>query len=238
MEAEAGKAPAEPSRSRWQERFMLVVTLVVSLGLGIGVFFFVPLAIAQLLQVERSALTFNLTAGVARVLLLLAYLWGIGRWGEIRRVFEYHGAEHKAIFARESGAALTVAGARPYARLHPRCGTSFMLIVILIAIAIFAVVDSLFPLVVGHRQSLAERFLTHLSLLPLVGGVGFELLKLSGRKRHLRLARWLMSPGLWLQRITTREPDDGQLEVALAALKAALGETADQAGAAAAAGST
>lgn len=240
MKAERDKAPAAAAspRPRWQERLMLSFTLVVSLGLGIGVFFFVPLAIAQLLQVERSALTFNLAAGAARVILLLAYLWGISRWGEIRRVFEYHGAEHKTIFAREAGAALTVAEARSQPRLHPRCGTSFMLIVVLIAIAIFAVVDSLFPLVIGHPQSLAERFLTHLSLLPLVGGVGFELLKLSGRKRHLPLARWLMTPGLWLQRITTREPDDGQLEVALAALRTALGESAEQTGAAAAAGST
>ncbi len=210
--------------TEWKEKLALAATLVLSLALGIGVFFLVPLAISQLLHLQRNALLFNVAAGAVRVVLLLTYMAAISRWGEIRRVFAYHGAEHKSIFAREAGALLTVDGARPWPRFHPRCGTSFMLIVVLIAIAVFAVVDSLFPVVVGHPQSLVERFLTHVALLPLVGGVGFELLKLSGRKRHHPLARWLMAPGLWLQRLTTCEPDDSQLEVALAALRSALGE--------------
>ncbi|MFH1569861.1 MAG: DUF1385 domain-containing protein, partial [Gemmatimonadota bacterium] len=156
--------------------------------------------------------------------LFLAYLWAIGRWAEIRRVFEYHGAEHKSIFAVESGAALTVAAARRQGRLHPRCGTSFLLIVILVSILIFALVDSAFAAAAGRTQSLLERFATHLSVLPVVSGLSFELLKLSGRKRHHPLTRVLIAPGLWLQRITTREPSDDQLEVALVAVRHALGQ--------------
>ncbi|MEW6755730.1 MAG: DUF1385 domain-containing protein [Candidatus Latescibacterota bacterium] len=220
LQAERLAAPA----AAWRPRVALAVTLVVAAGLGVGLFFFLPLLAAQVLAAPRDALRFNLLAGAVRAGLLLAYLWGISQWPEVRRVFQYHGAEHKSIFAVEAGDPLTVECARAHARLHPRCGTSFMLIVVLLAIVVFSVVDSLFPVAFGHQQSLPERFLTHLAVLPLLGGIGFELLKLSGRKRHHPLARALMGPGLWLQRITTREPDDAQLEVALAALRAAVQE--------------
>ena len=108
--------------------------------------------------------------------------------------------------------------------MHPRCGTSFLLIVVLVSIFVFAFVDSAFVVVFGHLQSLLERFATHLSLLPFVSGLSFELLKLSGRKRNHPVTRILIAPGLWLQRITTREPTDDQLEVALVALRHALGK--------------
>ena len=215
---------ARSGESGWKDRLLLAGTLVFALGLGIGLFFFVPLLVAELLGVQRDALRFNLTAGLLRASLLLLYMWGISHWGEIRRVFQYHGAEHKSIFTLEAGAELSVESARNFGRLHPRCGTSFMLIVVLLAILVFALVDSLFPVVFGHPQSLLERFATHLTMLPLIGGIGFELLKLSGRKRNHPLTRVLIAPGLWLQRITTQEPDDDQLEVALVALRHALGE--------------
>lgn len=223
MQEGARGLPAIAER-KGKERLMLAGVLALSLGLGLGIFFFLPLLVAELSGVERNALYFNLTAGLTRVAFLLFYLWGISHWGEIRRLFQYHGAEHKSIFAREAGAELSVAGARPFRRLHPRCGTSFVLIVVLIAMLAFAGVDALFPIVFGHPQSLLERFATHLVVLPLIGGLGFELLKLSGRKRNHPLVRTLIAPGLWLQRITTREPDDGQLEVALVALRCVLGE--------------
>jgi uncharacterized protein YqhQ len=222
----------EDGGGRWQDRLLLGGTLMLALGLGIGLFFFLPLLAAELLGVQRDALRFNLIAGLLRVGLLLLYMWGISHWGEIRRVFQYHGAEHKSIFALEAGAELSVGGVRPFGRLHPRCGTSFMLIVVLLAILVFALVDSLFAVVFGHPQNLLERFATHLAVLPLIGGIGFELLKLSGRKRNHPLTRALIRPGLWLQRITTREPDDDQLEVALVALQRALGEDGREAGAA------
>jgi len=208
----------------WKNRVMLGGTLILSFGLGIGLFFFLPLLTAELLGVQRDALRFNLIAGLTRACLLVLYLWGISHWKEIQRVFQYHGAEHKSIFTLEAGAQLTVERARDFARLHPRCGTSFMLIVVFLAVLVFAVVDALFVLVFGHPQSLLERFATHLGVLPLIAGAGYELLKLSGRKRNHPLTRVLIAPGLWLQRITTSEPNDDQLEVALVALGRALGE--------------
>jgi len=194
--------------------------------LGIGLFFFLPLLVAQFLGLQQNALEFNLVAGAVRTTLLVLYMWTISQWREIQRVFQYHGAEHKSIFTLEAGAELTVAAARGFGRLHPRCGTSFMLIVVLFAIAVFACVDSLFVVVFGHTQSLFERFATHFSLLPFIAGISFELLKISGKKRNHPLTRVLIAPGLWLQRITTREPDDDQLEVALVALRCVLGEEA------------
>jgi len=222
-EQEEGKEGGAPM-SGWQQTAMLAATMVVSLALGIGIFFFLPLFAAQVSGTSRGALEFNLTAGLVRMSLFLLYLWAIGMWREIRRVFEYHGAEHKSIFALEAGVDLTVSEARQQARLHPRCGTSFLLIVVLLSIFVFALVDTAFATVFGHTQSLAERFLTHVSVLPLISGISYELLKLSGRKRNHRVIRFLITPGLWLQRITTREPADDQLEVALVAVRHALGK--------------
>jgi uncharacterized protein YqhQ len=141
---------------------------------------------------------------------------------EIKRVFRYHGAEHMSIMALESSQTLDVDAARGKSRFHPRCGTSFILIVALFSIFFFGIADSLFPLIFGHLQSFLERLSTHLLLLPVVAGLSYELLKLSGRFRSNRIVKLLISPGLWLQHFTTAEPDDGMLEVALCALKAAL----------------
>lgn len=218
-----GESPEVQQASGWKDRVAMAATLVFSLGLGIGVFFFLPLAAAELTGAAEGALGFNLVAGAVRTTLLIGYMWGIGHWSDIRRVFEYHGAEHKNIFTMEAGADLTVEEARSFGRLHPRCGTSFLLIVVLISIIVFAIVDTAFVDVFGHPQSLLERFLTHMSVLPFISGLSFELLKLSGRKRNHPLTRLLIQPGLWLQRITTKEPADDQLEVALVALHRALG---------------
>ncbi|MFT5087867.1 MAG: hypothetical protein ACI906_001219 [Candidatus Latescibacterota bacterium] len=215
----------EEREDGWKDQLSLVATLAFSLALGVGLFFFVPLAIAEAVKLERGVLQFNALAGAVRAILLVLYLWGISHWSEIQRVFQYHGAEHKSIFTLEAGAELSVEQARLYGRLHPRCGTSFMLIVALFSIAIFAVADALFVVAFGHAQNLLERFATHLAVLPLVSGSSFELLKFSGRKRNNPLVRILMKPGLWLQRITTREPDDSQLEVALVALRRAIAES-------------
>jgi|TARA_Y100001934_G_scaffold114854_1_gene140590 uncharacterized protein YqhQ len=211
-------------KSGWKDQLALAGTMVFSVGMGVGLFFFLPLTVAQYFGLEKNALEFNLLAGGVRTVLLVLYLWVISRWREIQRVFQYHGAEHKSIFTLEAGADLTIDEARSFGRLHPRCGTSFMLIVVLFAIAVFACADSLFPLVFGHPQSLLERFATHFALLPLIAGISFELLKFSGKKRNHPLTRVLIAPGLWLQQITTREPDDDQLEVALVALRCVLGE--------------
>ena len=223
MQGEAEEDASGQDEGDWKNKLALGLTLVISLGLGIGLFFFLPLFAAQLTGSSRGAVQFNLIAGSVRLVLFLSYLIGISYWGEIRRVFQYHGAEHKSIFNHEAGADLTVQRAREFGRLHPRCGTSFLLIVVLVSILVFALVDTAFAAVFGHLQSLLERFATHLSVLPFVSGISFELLKLSGKKRNHPVTRFLIAPGLWLQRITTREPSDDQLEVALVALRHALG---------------
>jgi uncharacterized protein YqhQ len=207
------------SESSGLSPWALVLTLVVGLGLGVLLFVYVPLQSAQWTGLAPQAFWFNLVAGAVRVGLLVAYMSVMLLSSDLRRVFEYHGAEHKSIWALETGAPLTVEGARVQSRLHPRCGTSFLLIVSLSAVFLYAVSDSLVQLYLGRPPGVLLRFLTHFSLLPLVAGGSFELLKLSGRHRDRAWVRYLITPGLWLQRITTREPADDQLEVALSALK-------------------
>ncbi len=201
---------------------MLALSAIVALALGIGIFFFLPLLFSTLLGVSKKALSFNLVAGVIRVGMFLAYVWGISKFGEFRRVFEYHGAEHKSIFAYENGEELHAGNAEKYTRLHPRCGTSFILIVVLFAIFTYSLSDTVFYLITGYPPALLTRFLIHFMLLPIVAGISYELLKLSGKTRDNKLTKIMIQPGLWLQRITTQEPDMSQLEVAMAALRASL----------------
>jgi len=201
----------------------MVVTTILAFGLALVLFFFLPILLAEVSGLSRSSLFFNLVAGFIRAAIFLGYIYAISLFKEMRKVFEYHGAEHKSIFALEAGEELTVEAAREKSTKHPRCGNSFLLIVALLAIITYSVSDTVFALIFGHPPALLVRFGLHLSLLPLVGGSSYELLKLSSKRRNRRLARILIAPGLWLQKITTREPDDGQLEVALCALKEAIG---------------
>jgi uncharacterized protein YqhQ len=146
----------------------------------------------------------------------------ISLWKDIRRVFEYHGAEHKAIYAFEDGKEVTLDAMRPYPTLHPRCGTSFLLLVALLCILLFSVVDALIITFIGPYPHVYVRFAVHLLLIPLVSGASYEVLKLSDRYRRFPIVGALILPGLWLQKITTRPPDDSQLEAAAAALKAVV----------------
>jgi len=196
----------------------LAATVLLSIGLAIGIFFFLPLLFAQLMNVHREALIFNLTAGIIRLMMFVLYIKAISYLKDIRRIFAYHGAEHKTIFAFEADLPLTVENASKFTTLHPRCGTSFILIVAMMAIFTYSISDTIFAYIAGHQPALLQRFVLHFSLLPLVAGVSYELLKLSGKTRNLRLTRMLIAPGLWLQNITTREPDDSQLEVGITAL--------------------
>ena len=197
-------------------------TMAFSLVVVIALFFTLPIWIATLLGLSKGALLFNLIAGVVRLSLFLAYLIAISRMSDVRRVFCYHGAEHMSIFTLEASEPLSVDAARTKSRFHPRCGTSFILIVALFSIFFFGIADSLFPMVFGHVQSFGERLATHLLLLPVVAGLSYELLKLSGRFRGHPVVQALIMPGLWLQKLTTQPPDDDMLEVALCALNAAL----------------
>jgi uncharacterized protein YqhQ len=164
--------------------------------------------------VDRSSVLFNVVDGVVRVAVFLLYVVLIGMWSEIRRVFEYHGAEHKVIHAFEDGQALVqghIAGQSP---IHPRCGTSFLMIVMVVSIFVFSLIPQPWPL--------WAKFVSRLVLIPLIAGSSYEVLKLTAKYRHNMIMKVLMWPGLSLQQLTTREPDEGQIEVALRALKEVL----------------
>lgn len=202
----------------------IFVAMVLGLGFGVLLFVFLPLFLTEMLQsiipyIKESFLMFNAVDGVIRVIFFIAYIYIISFMKEIKRVFEYHGAEHKAIFTYESGLSLTVENARGMSRLHPRCGTSFLLIVMIVSIFIFSLIpkDSYFII----------KLLSRLILLPVIAGISYELLKLSSKYKDNFIVNMLIKPGLWLQKITTREPDDSQLEVALISIKEALGESND-----------
>lgn len=211
-------------QNTWRDNLRLSATVAFSLAVGVAVFFVTPLAVTTFFfDVEQEPLWFNLIAGGVRIALLLGYLAGISMLKDIRRLFEYHGAEHKAVFAFEKGEALTVEAAARQSRFHPRCGTSFLLIVMFVAIVLFSVLDALLIQWWGD-VNVALRVTTHLPLIPLVGGVSYEFIRVSAKHSETSLGKLLVAPGLWLQRITTKEPDPSQLEVALAALRCAVGQ--------------
>lgn len=161
----------------------------------------------------RPSVGFNLIDGVIRMSFFLIMIFSFSLLKDIRRVFEYHGAEHKTVFTWEKGLPLTVENARPQPRQHPRCGTSFLMVVMLVSIALFSVIKF---------DSLVYNFLVRLALVPLVAGLSYEIIRLSARKESGWFFKLITRPGVWLQNITTQEPDDGQLEVAIEALKESL----------------
>jgi uncharacterized protein YqhQ len=191
-------------------------TMAVAFGFGILLFFILPLYLTKLLVpiIGSSNIMFNLVDGVIRVAVFLLYIWSISRMKDIQRVFQYHGAEHKSIFAFEAGEELTVENVRKYSCLHPRCGTSFLLIVMLVSILIFSLIPKLWPFYMKAGARVV--------FLPLIAGVSYELLKWSAKNDRSRLVRMMIAPGLALQRLTTREPDDSQLEVAIRSMEEAL----------------
>jgi uncharacterized protein YqhQ len=191
--------------------------VVFAFFLSLGLFFYLPLLLTDWLGVKHSV-WFNLVDGVFRVALFVIYLWAISKMPDMARVFQYHGAEHKSIHAFESGSQLETAGARPFKTLHPRCGTSFLFFVMLISLVVFVFL--------GRPENIGERLL-RLAFVPVIGGLAYEAIKLSGRFRNAAWLKPFIWPGLMLQKITTREPDDDQLEVGLAALKAVLTPEAD-----------
>jgi uncharacterized protein YqhQ len=161
----------------------------------------------------RPSVAFNLVDGVIRMSFFLIMIFSFSLLKDIRRVFEYHGAEHKTVFTWEAGLPLTVANARPQPRQHPRCGTSFLMVVMLVSIALFSVIKF---------DSLVYNFLVRVALVPLVAGLSYEIIRLSAKKESGWFFKSITKPGVWLQNITTQEPDDGQLEVAIEALKESL----------------
>jgi uncharacterized protein YqhQ len=197
-------------------------TIAASLLFAIGLFFLLPTFAAKLLAtyVNDDPLVDAMFEGVIRLLVFLAYLWLIARMPEIRRVFGYHGAEHKTINAYEAGAPLTVASVQTFSVQHTRCGTSFLLYVLVISIILFA------PLTFSNVEpgwlALLLRFITRLMLVPVVAGIAYEIIRFSAAHDENPLMRLLIAPGLALQKMTTREPEDGMVEAAIAALAPVL----------------
>jgi len=189
-------------------------TVAVSFAIGIGLFFVGPLLLVGLIdRYIESSLMSNIIEGVIRMLIFVAYIWLIGLMPDIRRVFAYHGAEHKTINAYEAGAELTPQAVTQYSTAHFRCGTAFLLSVMVISILIFALLG---------RPPLPLRILSRILLIPVVAGVAYEYIKFTSRYQHNPIIRAIAAPNLALQRLTTREPDPSMLEVSITALKRVL----------------
>lgn len=196
--------------------WMWGATVALSLALAIGLFFVVPVGLTSLIKDQLgSPLLFWLIEGILRTAIFIGYIAAISRLPDLRRVFQYHGAEHKTISCHEAEDELAPERAKLYSRLHPRCGTSFLLIVMVLAIFVFAPIG-----LPAWYWLLASRVLG----IPLIAGLSYEVIKWAGRNRRKRWVRALMWPGLMLQNLTTREPDEEQLAVAIAALEKVLDE--------------
>ena len=197
----------------------LFFTVFLAVIIGIGLFLLFPLYGTKLLgilyqSINESSLMFNLVDGIIRVAVFLTYILLISLNKDIRRVFEYHGAEHKAVHAFEAGVELTPENADKYSTLHPRCGTSFLLIVMTLSIVVFSLIPKDWPFI--------EKFLSRLVLIPLIAGLSYEFLKFSSKKMNNKFIKMAVAPGLRLQKLTTGQPSFDQLEVAIRALKEAL----------------
>ncbi len=190
--------------------------MALSFGLGIALFFLLPAFAAGLIEdwlgIE-SALLGNLVEGVIRLSLLIGYVWVVGRIPDIARVFAYHGAEHKTIMAYEADAELEPAVVARHSMYHPRCGTGFLLIVVVISVLLFSLLG---------RPPLVWRLISRVVLIPVVAGIAYEYLRFTARNQGVALIRAITRPNLWLQRLTTRQPDESMLEVAITALRYVL----------------
>ncbi len=214
-EEEKGKEPGKLTN---------ILSGLFAIVLAVVLFMVAPMWLTtKLLDIEKEALAFNLVSGTFRIIFFVVYLLVISLLKDIRRLFQYHGAEHRVVYNFESGKNVTVTEAQSFPTQHPRCGTSFLFIVLISAILIFALIDTIILGVLG-TISLGIRLLVHLPLIPLVMGLSYEVIKLSARNGDRLLVRILRAPGLWLQNITTKQPDDQMVEVAITALETAFGD--------------
>lgn len=192
----------------------MALTIAVSAGLAILLFIVIPTwSMRFLTGITQDHMALNLAEGVLRMAIFLAYIAAISSMNDIQRVFQYHGAEHKTIYTYEAGLPLKVENVRPFSTLHPRCGTNFLMIVMLISMFIFTFLG---------WPSLLERIASRIILMPVIAGVSYELIRYAGAHTDNPLVRIAITPGLLLQKLTTRQPDDSQIEVAIASLKAVV----------------
>jgi uncharacterized protein YqhQ len=218
LEFSASKA-YEEEEGKPLKPMALGLTILTSFLLGIALFVLLPLYLTKVLGfffpvVAVSSLAFNAVDGVIRIFLFLVYIIAVGLWKDMRRIFEYHGAEHKVIHTYEEGKELTVNNIKPNSPLHPRCGTSFLLIVMLVSIFTFSFIP--------QEWSFLYKFLSRIILIPVIAGLSYEFLKLSAKMKRNAIMQMFIQPGLLLQKLTTREPDEAQIEVALKALEEVL----------------
>jgi uncharacterized protein YqhQ len=204
--------------------WLAAVNVAISVGFFIFMYKFLPLVAATELKkvspVFGEQVIFNVVDGVIRIALFLLFIWGTSLWKDIRRVYEYHGAEHKTVFAFESGDPLNIPEAQKYSTFHPRCGTSFLMTVMLISIAFYTAVPV---------YTFWARFAIRIALLPLIAGVSYEIIRFAAKHRGSLFAL-MTAPGLWLQRITTQPPADNQVECAIVALNEAMAVEAQRGG--------
>lgn len=217
IEFSASKAYEEDSKSL--SPIAIGFTIGVAIILGIVLFILLPLYATKLMgslsiSVNENSFLFNVIDGIIRIIVFLGYIVAIGMWKDMRRIFEYHGAEHKVIHAYEKGKELIVDNIKDNSPLHPRCGTSFLLIVMIVSIFTFSFIP--------QDWSFLYKLLSRIILIPFIAGISFEFLKLSAKLKKNRLIHILIQPGLFLQRLTTREPDNRQIEVAIKALEEVL----------------
>jgi uncharacterized protein YqhQ len=191
-------------------------TILIAFVLFILIFIALPTTIARYLDKYLSSLiVYNLFEGILRIGIFIFYLYFISKIKDIKRVFEYHGAEHKVIYTYEAGEELKVDNVKKYSTLHPRCGTSFIFIVLIISILVFSLLG---------KQTLLLRITYRVIIIPLIAGLSYEILKLSAKNMDKIFIKWVVMPGLWFQKLTTKEPDEAQIEVAIKALKGVLPE--------------
>jgi len=211
VEEEEKKKPSK--LDEFLEKNIIWISVVISVVFSVVLFILLPTVLVGVLKAYTgNTLILNGIEGIVRIAIFLGYILAISGMKDIRRVFEYHGAEHKSIFCYEHGEELTVENVRKYGRLHPRCGTSFLFIVMIVSILLF----SLF-----RWSGLLMRLVIRILLIPIVAGISYEIIKWAG-KSESKLSCIVSTPGMWLQKLTTREPDDKQIEVAVEALKNVL----------------
>ncbi len=196
----------------------MVLTIVTSVALAVVLFIIIPTWSMRFLHsLTEDPLLLNLAEGVLRMVIFLVYIGAISSMKDIQRVFQYHGAEHKTIYAYEAGLPLEVEHIRPFSTLHPRCGTNFLMIVMMISMFVFTFLG---------WPNLLERIASRIVLMPVIAGVSYEIIRWAGAHADNSVVRFAIMPGLLLQKLTTRQPDDTQIEVAVASLKAVLSESA------------
>lgn len=215
VEEGAQSEEEEKEKTKKSTAIALAFSIVLALALGITIFFFVPLFLTELLKkafpVLEVSILYNLVDGIIRILIFILYIFSISLIKDIKRIFQYHGAEHKTVYAHEAGEELTVGNVKKYSTLHPRCGTSFLLFVMVIAILLFSFLPA--------HQPLYIKIWPRLALIPLIAGISYEIIRYSARRMDNKFFKGLIWPGLFFQKITTAEPTEDQIAIAIEALK-------------------